>query len=768
MVSTLRPSFSPNLDTVMIQSANIALHVLLPSLRAGVIAVLVCALATVSLAANAAPGQRPQARASLEEFEKLDLDDLAEIYQEFYDEVTIIMTPEEKEVFFRLESDNQRNIFMERFWRVRDPSAGTPKNEYQEEFVRRLDHVELHYGRGTPRQGRDTDQGRMYLLLGEPMNIKGFPWSQQAYPAEIWWFHANPRLGIPPFFYLLFFKRNGVGEFRLYSPLVDGPSALLNPGGMEEMRDRQTGQNGQMSQMDGEIGAAYDVLVGIDAELAQVSLSLIPGDYGGQAGFGAGSMRSQMMMGDIEGIPEVIMPTASWAYPILTGVVEANVRFESLPIRANAIVLMDPSGIPFLHYGLLTEGSRLNLNAYDDSYYVTFEVAGTVADDQGRIVTSIKGAPGANTRILQANLDAEEAIRLRRGPMAYLDRLPVVAGDFDFDVVMENNVSREFGREEFRIEVPQAWPAVLRSSPPLLAWAIYENPDYDPFSEHYPYQVDRFGLIPALNPNFSVETGINIFQQVYLPRDHQGTITATYRLSDGDNVVIDRTESINPASADGNGTINHATTIGLDGVAPGDYGLFIDIEGDDHGGVTLEVSLRASLDEAVAPYLHMNPGPPPTDPYTAYDRAQQLQTLGLVDEAIDVLASAVARLDDDMVLALQIDLMMEAQRYAEVKQLLLPLQVEDPNDTGILLALAAVSMQTGENWEAIRYYERVRLVTPDESTEVLNPLGAAYYGDGQLAKARQILELSLEANPDQPAIRQLLDEVLARGRGESR
>ncbi len=91
---------------------------------------------------------------------------------------------------------------------------------------------------------------------------------------------------------------------------------MLNPAGISTANALNTEFN-NMSQMEGEIGTAVDVLQQIDGELAQVALSLIPGDYGGQVGFG--SMRSQMMIGDIESIPETIMPTASWAYPILTG-----------------------------------------------------------------------------------------------------------------------------------------------------------------------------------------------------------------------------------------------------------------------------------------------------------------------------------------------------------------------------------------------------------------------------------------------------------------
>ncbi len=749
----------------MMQPSNIRLLVSGRGVRLGVAALLVASLAAGAPAIGASPLQRP-ARASLDEFEKHDLKSMAQKYQDFYDEVKVIITPEEEQVFFRLESEFQLDEFLTRFWRVRDPSAGTPKNEYQEEYARRLEHVEKHYGRGTPRKGRQTDRGRMYLLLGEPMNVKTYVWTQQAYPAELWWFHANPRLGIPPFFYLLFFKRNGVGEFRLYSPLVDTPTALLNPAGISTMRSFQNGEDGRMAQMDGEIGAAYEVLVGVDAELAQVSLSLIPGDYGGQAGYG--SMRSQMMMGDIESIPEKIMPTAAWSYPILTGVVEADVRFETLPLQAGAIALLDPSGIPFLHYGILTDGGRLNLNRYEDSYYITFEVAGTLVDQQGRIVTSIKGADGATSKVLQADLDQQEATRMRGGALMYLDRLPAVAGDYRFDLVVENNVSREYGSEEFNLEVPQAWPEVVRSSRPLLAWAVYEDPQYDPYIEHYPYQVERFSMIPALDHRFSSTGGINIFQQVYLPREFQGELSVVYRLLDNGDTVAEYSEAIDVAGANRYGTVNRVTNFSLEGVPGGEYDLFIDIDGDDRGGLTFAVTVDPSISQADMPHLHMNTGPPPTDPYFAFDRAQQFRVLGQVDNAIEALSSALERVDDDQIIALQIELMMEAQLYDEVEQVLRPLQIERPNDTDILMALAAVSSQKGKNYEAIRYYERIRLVTDEESTAVLNPLAAAYFGDGNLAKSRQILELSLQVDPEQPEIQRLLDDVLGKGQVASR
>ena len=94
----------------------------------------------------------------------------------------------------------------------------------------------------------------------------------------------------------------------------------------------------------------------------------------------------------------------------------------------------------------------------------------------------------------------------------------------------------------------------------------------------------------------------------------------------------------------------------------------------------------------------------------------------------------------------------------------MPLQREHPNETEILMALAAVNSRMGNNREAIRWYERVRLATrPEDRIEVLNPLASAYFGDGNNEKAREMLEKSLTVDPDQPEIRRLLDQALGKG-----
>ena len=146
---------------------------------------------------------------------------------------------------------------------------------------------------------------------------------------------------------------------------MDGPTKLLNADGQ---RQAASGNNRQVQTIgESQVGRAYDVLLNVDPELAMVSLSFFPNDLGALVGNSSSAMRSEIMIGDIEYIPTRIMPDARWAYAILTGRVEADVRFESLPISVRAFALVDSTGNAFLHYGVLTEGRRLNLNNYEDA-----------------------------------------------------------------------------------------------------------------------------------------------------------------------------------------------------------------------------------------------------------------------------------------------------------------------------------------------------------------------------------------------------------------
>ncbi len=182
------------------------------------------------------------------------------------EEVVYIITPKEREVFLQLESDREREIFIEAFWKQRDPDPLTPENEFRVEHYKRIAYANQNLGREGPGAGWRSDMGRYYILLGPPREISRFESGSLIYPIVVWFYDGMAKYGIPNSFYLMFFKPSGVGEYRLYSPVQDGPSSLL-PLYSEDRAD---------------ILAAYDQLKRIDPTIADLSLSFLPDESGGR------------------------------------------------------------------------------------------------------------------------------------------------------------------------------------------------------------------------------------------------------------------------------------------------------------------------------------------------------------------------------------------------------------------------------------------------------------------------------------------------------
>jgi TonB family protein len=94
-------------------------------------------------------------------------DALPSRYRKWLDEeVVYIIKDVEKNVFFRLKTDQERDSFIASFWKERDPDPGTAVNESKEEHYRRLAYANEHFSTaGTP--GWRTELGRLYIVMGE-------------------------------------------------------------------------------------------------------------------------------------------------------------------------------------------------------------------------------------------------------------------------------------------------------------------------------------------------------------------------------------------------------------------------------------------------------------------------------------------------------------------------------------------------------------------------------------------------------------------------
>src|SRR5215831_16080301 len=82
------------------------------------------------------------------------------------EEVIYIISDEERKAFGRLQTDEEREQFIEQFWLRRDPTPDTEENEVKEEHYRRIAYTNEQFASGIP--GWKTDRGMIYIKYGPP------------------------------------------------------------------------------------------------------------------------------------------------------------------------------------------------------------------------------------------------------------------------------------------------------------------------------------------------------------------------------------------------------------------------------------------------------------------------------------------------------------------------------------------------------------------------------------------------------------------------
>ncbi len=166
--------------------------------------------------------------------------ELKEAYKKWINnDVLYIITDEEKKAFKALATDEERENFIEQFWRRRDPDPDTEENEYREQYYERIAYANEHFASGIP--GWRTDRGRVYIAWGKPDSIESHPTggsydrptyegggSTTTYPYETWFYRHLE--GIGSGIEIEFVDPTGTGEYRLAQNAFEKDALRMVPG----------------------------------------------------------------------------------------------------------------------------------------------------------------------------------------------------------------------------------------------------------------------------------------------------------------------------------------------------------------------------------------------------------------------------------------------------------------------------------------------------------------------------------------------------------
>jgi GWxTD domain-containing protein len=219
---------------------------------------------------------------------KIKPEELPPVYKKWLqEEVVYIISSREKEIFLQLQTDREREIFIEAFWKIRDPNPSTPENEFKTEHYRRISYANRMFGRGTPIQGWRTEMGRIYIILGEPNTIDRYENETEVMPIVIWFYQGKVDMGLPNSFNVVFFRQEEFSDWEIYSPVVHGPYKLLRFYHGDRI----------------DIQSAYKELYAFNPQVAKVSMSLIPND---QTSLTTPSMASDILISRIFETPKKV------------------------------------------------------------------------------------------------------------------------------------------------------------------------------------------------------------------------------------------------------------------------------------------------------------------------------------------------------------------------------------------------------------------------------------------------------------------------------
>lgn len=662
--------------------------------------------------------------------EKKDIKTLPDKYRKWLEEeVFYIITPKEKEVFLQLESDREREIFIEAFWKARDPDPNTPQNEFKEEHYRRISYANQYLGRLSPTPGWRTDRGKVYIILGEPNQIERYDNLPDVYPVEIWFYQGLGKYGLPNAFYVVFFRRDDSMDYELYSPVRDGPKSLLRFYEMYRGGD----------PLDFEY--AYKLLYQAKPELANKAVSLIPGEERGLTG---PSLASEVLLSNISQFPFKRVKD-EYAEKMLKFKELIEVEYTANYIESSAIckVLPERRGLSLIHYSI--EPKRFSVEKAGDVYRTSLQIDGRLSDLKGKTIYQF-------TRKIPMTLSEADINQLRTKPVSIQGLIPVIEGNYKLSLILKNIVSKEFTVLERDINVP-SFPETISITPVLLGYNLKEEPNE---TSKKAFEIGGKRIFITSLPNFSATEELNIMFAIY-GSENELRKCKTLRFSikdDKGDLVKEKTIPLN---------ITHEffpvqESFKLEEFKSGNFQISIEIK-DNEGKI--RISEKQDFGVSAIPYIprpliYSEPLPSLNDPSYQYILASQHFNNGEIEKACLLFKEAYAKdpLNQRYAIGYSKALYL-LKRFPEIKEILTPFISSEKKEPETFEILAMSYEATGEYKEAIELFKEF-LSHFGLKLSVLNSIGECYLKIGDKENALTAFEKSLEINPNQEEVKRII------------
>jgi len=667
-------------------------------------------------------------------FNQVKPKDLPLRYQEWLKIVSYIIMPVEQKVFLMLSSDREREIFVETFWKQRDPTPGTPENEYKDEHIKRFLHANKVLGRSSVREGWQTDMGRIYIILGPPVSIERFESTGFIVPCQTWSYYGDPKKDLPPHFVLLFFQRAGLGEYRLYDPISDGPAALL--------QDNRNVDPLNYTDL-------YEKIRDIAPTLAESAFTIVPGEYNYDL---SPSIRNSIVLASIFESPKKdISPSYATHFLNYKGVISTEYMTNFIESDTDVSLIEDPvTGIPFIHFSMAPRNISIDYYEPKNRYYSNYRLDVSVRQGEDIFFQYNRDMP--------VYFQEEDLARIRANGIAIEDSFPVVPGNFRLVILLQNSVGKDFSVYEGDIVIPR-YDGPPHLSGPFIGYKFetYSN------QYHLPYKIHNKKLVGDPKNTFgSGETLAILLNVINSPRElwQGGEIRVRIRGSN-DSDPREKAFVIRLDSQEFSRIISLSHLLSFEDLTPDYYELIVQLT-DANGETVDEAQKNFIISPAdVLPHPVASAKGISLSGRHLFHRMLAAQNNKLNrDEQADsefrqVLnlapQSSEARLE-------YADFLLKVEDFSQALQIISGVEEDGKFRFEYLLIRGRAQMGAGNYGEAISsFLEGNKIYNSD--VRLLNSLGLCYFRTGDKKKAVETLSASLRLNPDQDEIKALLKKL---------
>lgn len=518
------------------------------------------ALTGVSLAADkkaAENGQRETIARPLSDKEKKRREDklrkeLETPFRKWLNEdVTYIITDEERTTWKRLATDEEREQFIEQFWLRRDPSPDSQENEYKEEHYRRIAYTNERYASGIP--GWKSDRGRIYITFGPPDELEDHPsggtyerpieeggGTTSTFPFQKWRYRWIE--GVGQDINIEFVDTTMTGEFRMTMDPSEKDALMMVPGAGLTMYEQMglSSKNDRFSRTDG-------------------------------TRLGTGNQAMPMKMNQFERLQQFanLQKAPKIKFRDLEAQVNSKITFNVLPMQVR---------VDFVKMTNATVNAYVTIQfeRKDLQFKQEANLSKALVNIYARVTTMTRRVANVFEHPVSIEVPTEMLAEASKGKAIYQNAIPLAPGRYRLNVVSKDVIGGNMNNYEVALDVPRFDDEKLGMSSVILADMIEKVPTKQIGAGQFVIGTSK--VRPRMGESFRRDEKMGIFANFYnfspdeKSKKPNGTIE--YEIVNSANLkVLEFTEEVKDIAGASANQVTIEKLLPLHSLEPGRYTL---------------------------------------------------------------------------------------------------------------------------------------------------------------------------------------------------